>query len=602
MPHKPLLVLVDGSSYLYRAFHAMPALSTSRGEPTGAVYGVVNMLRRILTDAPDYLAVVFDAKGKTFREDIYADYKANRPSMPEALQQQIEPLHALVAALGVPIINVPGVEADDVIGTLASQARAAGLSVLISSGDKDFTQLVGDDVILANTMDGNHLDPKGVEDKFGVPPSLIVDYLALVGDAVDNVPGVPKVGPKTAVNWLRAHGSLDGVIANADSIKGKVGENLRATLPQLGISRELVTIKCDVPLERTPLDLTCQEPDTERLKSLYTQLEFKSWLSALLEMVEMAAGEGGSPSSTDADKTAARGAEIILDQERFDLWLERLRQAPLFSFDTETTGLDVLSAEIVGVSFAVACPAESDALNGVGATGLEQSEPPVEQAAGGIRSIEAAYVPVGHDYPGAPNQLLRDSVLIALRPLLEDPDRVKVGQNLKYDMQILARYGIRMAGTLFDTMLESYILDSVASRHDMDTLALKYLGRKTTTFEAVAGKKSTAKGAKQLTFNQVPLESAGPYAAEDAEVTLALHDNLWPRVRETGRLTSVFETIEMPLVPVLADMERHGVKIDAALLAGQSEELARGIIEIEREAHELAGEPFNLASPKQIQA
>nr|VFJ98190.1 MAG: DNA polymerase I [Candidatus Kentron sp. H]VFJ98367.1 MAG: DNA polymerase I [Candidatus Kentron sp. H]VFK03479.1 MAG: DNA polymerase I [Candidatus Kentron sp. H] len=573
MKDKPLLVLVDGSSYLYRAFHAMPALTSSRGQPTGAVYGVVNMLRRLLAEAPDYMAVVFDAKGKTFREGLYADYKANRAAMPEALQRQIEPLHELIMALGLPILAVPGVEADDVIGTLATQAGAAGLSVRISTGDKDFAQLVTDDVILVNTMDDSRLDPAGVEDKFGVPPGLIVDYLALMGDASDNVPGVPKVGPKTARNWLGSHGSLDAVIANADRIKGKVGENLRASLAQLSVSRALVTIRCDISLDRGPRDLVRTEPDTARLKALYTELEFKSWLSELLA----AAGEGGSPPgspSADGDAPPAPGAEIILDRAGFETWLERLGKATLFAFDTETTGLDCLTAEIVGVSFAV----KND----------EPGEP---------NPIRAAYVPVGHDYPGAPDQLSRKSVLAALKPLLEDSARAKVGQNLKYDRQILDRYGIRIAGPVFDTMLESYVLDSVAARHDMDTLALKYLGRKTIPFEAVAGK-----GAKQITFDQVPLEQAGPYAAEDAQVTLALHETLWPRVCETPELKSVFEDIEMPLMPVLAEMEREGVRIDGALLAQQSAALARGIAEIEREAHDIAGEPFNLASPKQIQA
>ncbi|VFM94954.1 MAG: DNA polymerase I [Candidatus Kentron sp. G] len=580
MKHNPLLVLVDGSSYLYRAFHAMPALNTSRGTPTGAVYGVGNMLRTILADAPDYMAVVFDAKGKTFREERYPEYKANRPPMPEALQRQIEPLHELVRALGVPILEIPGVEADDVIGTLASQARVAGLSVVISSGDKDFAQLVTEDVILLNTMNASRLDPAGVEDKFGIPPALMVDYLALVGDTSDNVPGVPKVGPKTALNWLRTHGSLDGIVANAEAVKGKVGENLRANLAQLHLSRELVTIECDVPLDRGPRDLTRKAPDTERLRTLYQQLEFKSWLSELPDTVEEGGGPSGSPSA-HAGQPGPRTMpyEVILDREGFDTWLERLRAADRFAFDTETTGLDFLSAELVGVSFAV--------------TDNESGEP---------APIRAAYVPVGHDYPDAPNQLPRDTVLSELGALLEDPDRIKVGQNLKYDSQILARYGIRMAGIAFDTMLESYVLDSVAARHDMDTLALKYLGRKTTTFEAIAGKKTTAKGEKQLTFNRIPLEKAAPYAAEDAEVTLALHEELWPRVCEAPSIETLFREIEMPLVPILADMERHGVKIDSALLAEQSRELARGIAEIEREAHEIAGEAFNLASPKQIQA
>nr|VFK62200.1 MAG: DNA polymerase-1 [Candidatus Kentron sp. TC] len=581
MQRNSLLVLIDGSSYLYRAFYAMPALTNSQGEPTGAIYGVVNMLRGILADLdPKRMAVVFDAKGKTFRNDLYPEYKANRPPMPEELRRQIEPLHELIAALGLPILETPGVEADDVIGALASRAREAGLSVLISTGDKDFAQLVTDDVILINTMDGSRLDPKGVEEKFGIPPSSMVDYLALVGDAVDNVPGVPKVGPKTAVKWLRTYGSLDGIVANAGSIRGKVGENLRANLNQLRLSKKLVTIECDVPLNKAPSDLTRAAPDVNRLEEIYRRLGFKTWLSELLTKgednptrSETVASE--SPPSERGETNPAQPAiqhELILERKRFETWLERLRKAPLFAFDTETTSLDCLVAEIVGVSFAVAS---------------EEQE------------IEAAYVPVGHDYPGAPKQLSRKMVLTALRPLLEDPGRPKVGQNLKYDTQILARYDIRMAGLAFDTMLESYVLDSTALRHDLDTLALKHLGRKTISFEEVAGKNS--RNTSQLAFDQIPLERASPYAAEDAEVTLALHTVLWSRIRETPKLKSVFQEIEMPLAPVLAEMERQGVMVDATLLARQSEELARGIADIEREAHLVAEEEFNLGSPKQIQ-
>jgi len=577
MQSKPLLVLVDGSSYLYRAFHAMPALTTSQGEPTGAIYGVVNMLRRILGEFdPEYIAVIFDAKGKTFREEIYAEYKANRPPMPGELQRQIEPLHAVITALGLPILQVPGVEADDVIGTLALQADAAGLHVLISTGDKDFAQLVNEHVVLVNSMDGSRLDPKGVEEKFGVPPALIVDYLALMGDTVDNVPGIPKVGPKTAVNWLRAHGSVDAIIAKANEIKGKVGENLRANLEQLKVSKELVTIKCDLVLEQAATDLTRWKPDTERLKTLYGELEFKGWLSEVLS----GHGEEGADSAKAGSEPETIPYETILDKERFEAWLQRLREVPLFAFDTETTDLDYLTAELVGVSFAIQ------------STGTHDSESPQSEAL----AIAAAYVPVGHDYPDAPNQLSREYVLAALGPLLEDPNRPKVGQNLKYDSQVLARYGIRVAGVDFDTMLESYVLDSVASRHDMDTLALKYLGRKIIPFQDVAGK-----GAGQRTFNQVPLETAAPYAAEDAEVTLALHRHLWPRIAEVSSLKPVFQEIEMALVPVLAEMERQGVMIDAQLLAQQSQELAGAIVDIEEQAYGIAGEPFNLASPKQIQ-
>ena len=598
MKSKPLLVLVDGSSYLYRAFHAMPSLATSHGQPTGAVYGVVNMLRRILEGgpdypAPDYIAVVFDARGKTFRDDLYADYKANRPPMPEALQGQIEPLHEIIRALGIPLLSIPGVEADDVIGTLATRAGKAGLSVTISSGDKDFAQLVTDDVILVNTMDGSRLDPAGVEAKFGVAPSAIIDYLALMGDTSDNVPGVPKVGPKTACNWLKQHGSLDAIVANADAIKGKVGENLRASLDQLFLSRQLVTIDRDVTLERAPQALVREAPDHARLKTLYTQLEFKGWLSELLERE----GKGGAPSDSRSDSpptdtqdahahVPVQEAEIILDRERLLEWRQRLREAGTFAFDTETTSLDFLTAEIVGVSFAVA-ETETEAET-------EETDRP--------RTLHAAYVPVAHEYPDAPAQLSREVVLAELKPLLEDPTLIKVGQNLKYDIQVLANYDVRVAGTCFDTMLESYVLDSIAPRHDMDTLALKYLGRKTTAFTDIAGKKTTPKGPKQLTFGQIPLEQAAPYAAEDAEVTLALHRALWPRVSENKNLQSVFQEIEMPLVPVLADMERIGVRVDAGLLAEQSRELAQGIARIEDQAFEIAGETFNLASPKQIQA
>nr|VFJ97862.1 MAG: DNA polymerase I [Candidatus Kentron sp. LFY] len=624
MQQKPLLVLIDGSSYLYRAFHAMPALTNSNGEPTGAVYGVVNMLRRILGDLdPKHIAIIFDAKGKTFREEIYPEYKANRPPMPDELRQQIKPLHAVVAALGLPIIEVPGVEADDVIGTLATNARNMGLSVLISSGDKDFAQLVTDDVILINTMDGSRLDPKGVENKFGISPSLMVDYLALVGDAVDNVPGVSKVGPKTALKWLHTYGSLDAIVDNAHGIKGKVGENLRTSLEQLRISRELVTIKCDVSLEhgdhRGPRDLVRAQPDTDRLAALYRQLEFKTWLSELLTKPKNIGPESLSPSesSNALPHPATIRYELILDQEQFEVWMERLRNAPLLAFDTETTSLDCLVAEIVGISFAVESDESQASRHVSNASGdipsdipsdipgdtpddISEDTPADSHDTAAKPRYQAAYLPVGHDYPGAPKQLSRNMVLEALRPLLEDPNRPKVGQNLKYDSRVLARHGIPMAGLAFDTMLESYVLDSTASRHDMDTLALKHLGYKIIPFQEIAGK-ATGKNARQLTFDEISLDKAAPYAAEDAEVTFALHDALWPRLRGTPRLRSVFEDIEMPLVPVLAEMEQQGVMVDATLLARQSEELAHGMADIERQAHRIAEGPFNLASPKQIQ-
>ena len=549
------LVLVDGSSYLYRAFHAMPALTNSRGEPTGAVYGVVNMLRRLLADyAPEHVAVVFDAKGKTFRDVMYDQYKANRPPMPQELVGQIEPLHELVRALGLPMLVVPGVEADDVIGTLARQAAAQGLAVVISTGDKDMAQLVDEHVTLVNTMTDTTMDPAGVEAKFGVPPERIVDYLALIGDTSDNVPGVPKVGPKTAVKWLQQYGSLDGIIAHAEEIKGKVGEYLRASLEQLALSRQLVTIKCDVALELGPLDLHLGEPDNEALRELYSALEFKSWLSELI-------GEGEAPSAE-----AGPEYETVLEEAALARWLEKLEAAALFAFDTETTSLDYMDAEIVGVSFA--------------------DEPG-----------EAAYVPLAHSYPGAPEQLNRETVLERLRPLLEDPQRAKVGQNLKYDMSVLANHGITLRGIAHDTMLESYVLDSTATRHDMDSLALKYLGHRTIKYEEVAGK-----GAKQLTFDQVGLEEAGPYAAEDAEITLRLHQALWPKLEPETRLRELYQTVEIPLLSVLSRMERHGVLVEVYLLRRQSQELAVRMQEIEKEAYEVAGESFNLGSPKQIQA
>jgi len=565
---KPL-VLVDGSSYLYRAFHAMPKLTNSKGEPTGATYGVVNMLRRLLKDYdPEHVAVVFDAKGKTFRDELYDQYKANRPPMPDDLRGQIDDIHAIVQAMGLPILVVEGVEADDVIATLARRAEAGGLDTVVSTGDKDLAQLVDEHITLVNTMNDTVLDTEGVVDKFGVPAERIVDYLALIGDTSDNVPGVPGVGPKTAVKWLQQYGSLDGIVEHAGAIKGKVGENLRASLEQLRLSRELVTVKYDVALDLAPEDLQLGEPDTGRLREYYARLEFRTWLAEVLgpdggrSADEQAGGTGGA----DAAQGSAGRYETLLDEDAFGAWLARLGEAEFFSFDLETTSLDYMRAEIVGCSFAVA-------------TG------------------EAAYVPVAHDYPGAPAQLDRDHVLERLRPLLEDAQRAKLGHNLKYDMSVLASCGIELRGIRFDTMLESYVLDSTASRHDMDSLALKYLGHKNISYEDVAGK-----GAKQIGFNEVALEQAAPYAAEDADIALRLHEHLWPRLNELGGLRRVFEDIEMPLVPVLSRMERHGVLIDTERLRAQSARLAERMAEIEQAAHEEAGGPFNLASPKQIQA
>ncbi len=554
---KPL-ILVDGSSYLYRAFHAMPSLTTSKQEPTGAVYGVVNMLRSLLREYdPERIAVVFDARGKTFRDDLYADYKANRPPMPEELARQIEPLHEIVQAMGLPLLVVPGVEADDVIGTLARRASAKGMPVVISTGDKDMAQLVDDHVVLINTMTNTRMDRDGVIEKFGVPPDRIVDYLALVGDSSDNIPGVPKVGPKTALKWLDAYGSLDAIVEHAGEIKGKVGENLRSSLDQLPLSRELVTIRTDLDLDVDPDDLERRAPDKAALQRLYERFEFKSWLAELLgdATPEMAAPSGGGRGDYD----------IVLDEQSFEDWLEKLRQARLFSFDTETTSLAYMQAEIVGVSFA-------------------------------IEPGKAAYVPCAHDYPDCPEQLARERVLEALRPLLESADHPKVGQHMKYDMNVLRRHGIDMQGVAYDTMLESYVLDSTATRHDMDSLALKYLGYKTVSYEEVAGK-----GAKQIGFEQVPIEQAGPYAAEDADITLRLHQVLYPRLQAVPSLERVFGEIEMPLMPVLSRMETNGVLVDAGMLARLSEELAARIREIEQQAHAEAGEAFNLGSTKQLQ-
>jgi DNA polymerase-1 len=557
---RPPLVLVDGSSYLYRAFHALPPLSTSRGEPTGAVRGVANMLRRLLDNyRPEQVAVVFDARGKTFRDDLYDQYKANRPPMPDELAAQVEPLHELVRALGLPLLQVPGVEADDVIGTLAKQASAAGLDTLISTGDKDLAQLVDSRVTLINTMTDTTLDPDGVETKFGVPPERIVDYLALVGDSSDNIPGVPKCGPKTAVKWLTTYGSLDDLVTHADEVKGKIGESLRASLDQLELSRELATIRCDVPLEAGLDDLVRHEPDRDALRALYTRLEFKGELAALLD-------GGETAPETGAGTTAeALTVDTVLDEQAFAAWLEALGQAELIAFDTETTSLDYMQAEVVGVSFAVA-------------------------------PGHAAYVPLAHDYPGAPQQLDRDEVLARLKPLLEDPARAKLGHHLKYDRNVLLNHGIRLAGIRHDTMLESYVLDSTASRHDMDSLALKYLAHRTVHYEDVAGK-----GAKQIPFSQVAIDDAAPYAAEDADVTLRLHHHLWPRLETEPALRSLYDEVEMPLVGVLSDIERTGVLIDTGQLLAQGHELAERLAEIERRAHDEAGGTFNLASPKQIQ-
>ncbi|MFV0892807.1 DNA polymerase I [Pseudomonas kurunegalensis] len=567
------LVLVDGSSYLYRAFHALPPLTTSKGMPTGAVKGVLNMLKSLRRQYPDSLfAVVFDAKGGTFRDAMFAEYKANRPSMPDDLRVQVEPLHASVKALGYPLLCVEGVEADDVIGTLARSSAAQGRPVIISTGDKDMAQLVDGHITLVNTMTGSVLDVAGVHEKFGVGPEHIIDFLALMGDKVDNIPGVPGVGEKTAVGLLTGiGGGLSDLYANLDKVPALAIRGAKTLPTKLEehrdaafLSYELATIKVDVPLDVEVDALVCGEPDREALLALYTEMEFKSWV-AEVQRDAAKAGDDVAPVEVPAAKAEPK-YETILDQARFDAWLEKLRQAPLFAFDTETTGLDAQQAQLVGLSFAV--------------------EP-----------HEAAYVPLTHDYEGAPAQLDREAVLLALKPLLEDPAKAKVGQNAKYDINILANGSpaIEMRGVAYDTMLESYVLNSTATRHDMDSLAQKYLDHTTIAFEDIAGK-----GAKQLTFNQIHLDKAGPYAAEDADITLRLHHALQARLAQTPSVQPVLMDIEMPLVPVLAKIERQGALVDAALLQVQSGELGVKMAELEQRAYELAGEEFNLGSPKQL--
>ncbi|MEZ5570655.1 MAG: DNA polymerase I [Halioglobus sp.] len=561
----PPLVLVDGSSYVYRAFHALPMLTTSSGQNTGAVRGVISMLRRMVADYPNSpVAVVFDAKGKTFRDEIFAQYKAHRPPMPDELREQIEPIHSIVKAMGLPFICEPGVEADDVIGTLALQASKQGRPVVISTGDKDMAQLVNAHTTLVNTMTNTVLDEAGVEEKFGIPPALVIDLLALMGDKSDNIPGVPGIGEKTALGLLQGLGGLDAIYANLEKVGDlsfRGAKTMAAKLAQekdsAYLSYQLATIKTDVPLALRPEDLVNAPADPDALIEWFTRMEFRSWLEELLDHNDTPI----PPAQADLPEVAY---EIVTDQSVFDRWLETLAEAPLFAFDTETTSLNYMEARIVGVSFAVA-------------------------------PGRAAYVPLAHDYLGAPVQLPRDAVLAALKPLLEDENRAKVGQNLKYDTSVLANHDITLRGIRFDTMLESYVLDSTATRHDMDSLALKYLGHKTIHFEDVAGK-----GAKQLTFNQIKLEEAGPYAAEDADITLRLHQTLWPRLEQHDGLKSVLTSIEVPLVPVLSRIERQGALISRELLVRQSAELGQRLQELAGEAYELAGEEFNLGSPKQL--
>ncbi|MBI43426.1 MAG: DNA polymerase I [Oceanospirillales bacterium] len=559
----PPVVLVDGSSYLFRAYHALPPLTNSKNHPTGAIKGVISMIRRLEQDFPgSKMVVVFDAKGKTFRHELYEEYKATRPPMPEDLAVQIEPIHDIIRAMGLPLLIVPQVEADDVIGTLAREATDKGIDVVVSTGDKDMAQLVSNHVTLINTMTETRMDREGVIEKFGVTPEQIIDYLALVGDKVDNIPGVHKCGPKTAVKWLQTYGDLDTLIAHADEIKGKIGDYLREAIETLPLSRELATIKTDVDLPFSLEDLSLRQQDNARLLELFREYEFRSWID------ELERGQDPAPQARDRETAAPpeKRYSVITEQPALDTWLERLQAAELFAFDTETTSLRYMDAEIVGVSFAV--------------------EPG-----------EAAYVPLAHDYMGAPDQLDREAVLAQLKPLLEDPEQKKVGQNLKYDMNVLANHGIELRGIAEDTMLESYVYNSVAPRHDMDSLAREYLGEQTITYESIAGK-----GAKQLSFNQIELEKAGPYAAEDADITLRLHQTLRPRLKETGRLDAVYREIELPLVPVLSRMEQRGTLISAGTLRRHSQELAERMAELEAQAHEVAGETFNLGSTKQLQA
>lgn len=588
MPQQqPPLILVDGSSYLYRAFHAMPPLTSPSGDPTGAVYGVVNMIKKLLQEyKPKQMAVVFDAKGKTFRDDMYEEYKANRPSMPDDLRPQVEPIHQIIAAMGIPVVVISGVEADDVIGSLAQEAANQGVQTLISTGDKDMAQLVNDKVTLLNTMTDTSMDIDGVKAKFGVTPEQIIDYLALMGDKSDNVPGVESVGPKTAVKWLEQHGTVEEVIANADQVKGKVGEKLRAGIEMLKLSKQLVTIKLDVGtedgLDRDVSKLGLQLPDNAALKDLYTRMGFSTWLKQVTNL-EAAAGKSAAAQDT-GDSSVAEGSAAVIDavslatpidiaknyetiftMEQLQVWVKKLESAELVSFDLETTSVDYMVAQIVGFSFS-------------------------------IEEGEAAYLPVAHDYPGAPEQIELNIALDILRPVLESTDIAKVGHHMKYDMNVLANYGVTLANVEFDSMMESYVFNSTATRHDMDSVAAKYLGYETIHYEDVAGK-----GAKQIGFNQVAIEDASPYAAEDADISLRIHNHLFPQLQEQLKPLLVLKDMEMRLVPILSRIECTGVLIDCNMLAIQSRELAEKMLEIEKKAHECAGQPFNLASPKQLQ-
>ncbi len=556
----PKLVLVDGSSFLFRAYHAIPPLTNSSGEPTNAIYGVANMLRKLLDDhQTDYVTVVFDAPGKTFRHELYHEYKANRPAMPDDLRQQIEPLHQLIRIMGLPLIVEHGVEADDVLGALAFMAADKGFQVVISTGDKDMAQLVNPHISLENTMSGSFLDEQGVMDKFGVKPDQIIDYLALMGDKVDNIPGVPKVGPKTAAKWLGQYESLQNLMEHADEIGGKVGENLRSSLQQLPLSRELTTIKIDLDLPYLIADLKCKPEDTSRLKQQLQYFGFSAWLKTLNELNPSENVEVEEKSQIDAEY------ETILTQEHFQQWLDRLANAEIFAFDTETTSLNYSEAEIVGLSFAV-------------------------------KAGNAAYLPLAHDYSDAPEQLERADVLQQLKPLLEDEACLKVGQNLKYDANVLANYDVSLNGVAHDTMLQSYVYNSTATRHNMDDLAKYYLNIETIHYEDVAGK-----GVKQIGFNAVPIEQAAPYAAEDADITLRLFQLFSEKLKQIETLESVYQQLEIPLLPVLSRIERNGVLLDMDMLGKQSQKLAESMKNLEHQAYVIAGQEFNLSSPKQIQ-
>jgi len=584
MSTKIPVILVDGSSYLYRAFHALPPLTNSKGNPTGAVKGVINMMRRLQKDYPEStLVVVFDAKGKTFRDDIYPEYKANRPSMPDELRSQIEPIHNIIQAMGLPMLVIDGVEADDVIGTLALEATAAEQPVIISTGDKDIAQMVNEHITLVNTMTNTLLDREGVIEKFGIPPELIIDYLALLGDKSDNIPGVPGVGEKTALGLLQGLGSLDNIYARLDEVAALEFRGAKKMAPKLEEHKELAylsytlaTIKTDVEMPMPLGELKNSEPDQTALLALFKDMEFKTWIEEttaeintpasfeLTSVTEAASDEPLEEMLAPEQDDSEKDYQTVLTKQDFSEWLEKIKTATLVAVDTETTSLDYMRAELVGISIAV-------------------------------EANQAAYIPFGHDYLGAPDQLSKDYVLESIKPLLENPEIKKVGQNLKYDMSVLAQHGIQLQGIAFDTMLESYVLDSVATRHDMDSLALKYLDQTTTSFTDVAGK-----GAAQITFNQVPLEEAGPYAAEDADITLRLHDALWPQVCNHPTLEKVFTEIELPLIPVLSRIERTGAKVDDTLLFTQSQELSERLAELETQAWDLAGQEFNLASPKQL--